>query len=422
MHERSRQRQQRQKQRQEQQRMLRVRLLIAFGILLVCGIVILAVSMNHGQGQQPEPSEDSPITETPGVQQEQAPVETEAPVSKTTVIHFAAGGDLNVTDKVVASGGAEFDYTATFMDVLPLLSTADLTALNFEGNVCGMPYGANSAPQQMLDALKAAGVDMLQLANSKAINMGMSGLNATVRNVRAAGMASVGLVAEGEKPGAYVIRYVNGVKVAVVAFTKGMDGMALPKGSEDLVNLLYTDYSTTYKNVNTDGITDLLREVATEEPDITIALVHWGSEYSDVHSDSQEEIRELLMEEGVDAIIGSHPHYVQEMILDEKSGTFVAYSLGDFFGDADRTGTDYSVILDLEITKDNTSGVTKVTNYSYTPIYTVEDDTGMLRVMRLREAISGYEAGRIGRVSEETYKNMLYGLERIEARIHPEKE
>ena len=129
-----------------------------------------------------------------------------------------------------------------------------------------------------------------------------------------------------------------------------------------------------------------------------------------------------MIKEGVDAIIGSHPHFVQEMTYDESDGTFVAYSLGDFFGDAARTGTDYSVILDLEITKDNTTGVTKITNYSYTPIYTVEDDTGMLRVVRLREAISGYESGRIGRVSEETYKNMLYGLERIEARIHPEKE
>ena len=422
MHERSRQREQREQQRQKRQQLLRLRLLIAIGVLIVCGIVILSVSMGGGDSQPSATDDGVQPTESTGVQQEHSPEETEAPTSKTTVIHFAAGGDLNITDKVVASGGAGFDYTATFMDVLPLLSQADLTALNFEGNVCGAPYGADSAPQQMLEALKAAGVDLLQLANSKAIHMGMTGLNATVRNVRAAGMASVGLVAEGETPGAYVIRYVSGVKVAVVAFTKGMDGMSLPKGSEDLVNLLYTDYSTTYKNVDTDGITDLLRKVAGEEPDITIALVHWGSEYSDVHSDSQETIRKLMIKEGVDAIIGSHPHFVQEMDYDEAAGTFVAYSLGDFFGDAARTGTDYSVILDLEITKDNTTGVTKITGYSYTPIYTVEDDMGMLRVVRLREAISGYESGRIGRVSEETYKNMLYGLERIEARIHPEKE
>ena len=262
---------------------------------------------------------------------------------------------------------------------------------------------------------------MLQLANSKAINRGVAGLNSTVQNVRAAGMASVGAVAEGETPGAYVIRYIDGVKVAVVAFTKGMDGMAMPAGSDDLVNLLYTDYASTYKKVNTKAITKLLRKVADEEPDITIALLHWGSEYSDIHSDTQMEIKNLMFKEGVDAIIGSHPHYVQEIEYDKSTGRLVAYSLGDFFGDATRSGTAYSIVLDLEITKDNTSGMTKITDFSYTPIYTVQDDTGLLRVLRLREAIEAYEAGRIGRVTKETYENMKYGLERIEVRVQPKE-
>lgn len=106
--------------------------------------------------------------------------------------------------------------------------------------------------------------------------------------------------------------------------------------------------------------------------------------------------------------------------MDEEAGTFVAYSLGDFFGDATRSGTAYSIILELEITKDNTTGITKVTNYSYTPIYTVQDDTGLLRVMRLREAVAAYENSRVGRVTEEVYNSMLYGLKRIESRISPE--
>jgi poly-gamma-glutamate synthesis protein (capsule biosynthesis protein) len=227
-------------------------------------------------------------------------------------------------------------------------------------------------------------------------------------------------VAEGDNSPSYVIRYINGVKVAVVAFTKGMDGMAMPEGSENLVNLLFTDYSSTYKKVDTKKITELLRKVADEKPDITIAMLHWGSEYSDMHSDTQESIRKLMLKEGVDVIIGSHPHYVQEMEFDETAGTFVAYSLGDFLGDATRSGTAYSVVLNLEITKDNTSGITKVTGYSYTPIYTVADADGALRVVRLREAISAYEASRIGCVSQEVYDNMVYGLKRIESRIHPE--
>lgn len=415
MNRRRQEREQRQKERLQQEKKTRTRLLIAVAVLMLCGILILAVSLRKPGGSAKETTQ---VTTVPSAATQ--PGQTEIQEAET-VVRFAAAGDLNVTDAVVAAGGVAFDYTNAFMDVLPLLAEADLTAMNFEGNVCGMPYGKDSAPQQLLAALKGAGVDMLQLANSKAINRGVAGLNATVRNVRAAGMASVGAVAEGETPGAYVIRYVRGVKIAVVAFTKGMDGMAMPAGSEGLVNILYNDYASTYKSVNTRAVTRLLRQVEAETPDITIALLHWGSEYSDIHSKSQSSIRDLMFSEGVDAIIGSHPHYVQEIVFDKEAGTFVAYSLGDFFGDATRSGTAYSVVLELEITKDNTTGITKVTDFDYTPIYTVQDDAGLLRVVRLREAIYAYEEGRVGRVTPETYESMLYGLNRIESRINPEE-
>ena len=427
MHKRSLERQKRQEARQRKERPDRIRLLAALGVLVACGILIFFTSLGMGEKPNEKPGEslaDTKPVETEPSQTETTPAGTtqQGGFQPTTVITFAAAGDLNITDNVVASGGVNYDYTSAFMDVLPLLSEADLTALNLEGNVCGAPYSGDSAPQQLLEALKTAGVDLIQLANSKAIHQGVSGLNATVRSVRAAGMAAVGAVAEGEEPGAYVLRYVGGVKVAVVAFTKGMDGMAMPVGSEKLVNLLYTDYASTYKKVDTNGITSLLRKVQSEEPDITIALLHWGSEYSDVHSATQDSIRKLMMKEGVDAIIGSHPHFVQKMDFDKENGTFVAYSLGDFFGDAARSGTAYSVVLELEITKDNTTGITKVTDFKYSPIYTVTDDTGMLRVLRLEEAINAYKTSQVGHVPEEIYNDMVYGLDRLEKRIHPEEE
>lgn len=413
---RRQEREERQNARLRREKQIKVRLLSALAVLVLCGVLILSFSLGSRMDftKETTPSTTIPATTEPTVQTELR--------EPTTVITLAAAGDLNVTDAVVAAGGANYDYTSAFMDVLPLLAEANLTVMNFEGNACGAPYGKDSAPQQLLTALKGIGVDMLQLANSKAINRGVAGLNATVRNVRAAGMASVGAVAEGETPGAYVIRYINGVKVAIVAFTKGMDGMAMPAGSENLVNILYNDYASTYKSVNTKAVTKLLRQVQEEAPDITIAMLHWGSEYSDIRSKSQTAIKDLMFKEGVDAIIGSHPHYVQEMVFDADAGTFVAYSLGDFFGDASRSGTAYSIILELEITKDNLSGITKVTGFKYTPIYTLEDDTGHLRVMRLDEAIDAYKESRVGCVTDATYESMLYGLQRIESRINPETE
>jgi poly-gamma-glutamate synthesis protein (capsule biosynthesis protein) len=195
--------------------------------------------------------------------------------------------------------------------------------------------------------------------------------------------------------------------------------MALPKGSEDCVNLLYHDYSSKYVDVNTQRINDILSRVNKEKPDVTIALLHWGSEYNDTHSSSQKKILKQLQELGVDAIIGTHPHYVQSISFNRDQGTLVAYSLGDFISDGEKMGTEYSIILDVEITKNNKTGDTKISGYSYTPIYTYEDAEGMLKVLRIEPALFAYQANYLDRVSKEVYEDMQNAKSRIESRVKP---
>ena len=335
-----------------------------------------------------------------------------------TVIHFVAGGNVNVTDKVVASGASEsgYDYSDVLLDVVPVLSGGDLTALKVEGTLYGEPYGTEScsAPQQLMTALKNSGVDLIQTANSKALNNGLRGLTATITGIRQTGIQNLGTFADSEefeRYQGYLIREVNGIRIALVAFTKGMDGRALPAGSENCVNLLYTDYYSSYSQVNTEGITAVLQAVAKESPDITIAMLHWGGENSDIISATQKKIIKLLGPQGVDAIIGTHPHNVQEMGFDEETGMFIAYSLGDFLGD-----TNYSVLLDLEITQNGKTGKTKITGYSYTPIYLYEEEDS-LRLLRIREAMAAYESNYIGCVSAEVYSRMKTALSQIESRV-----
>ena len=105
------------------------------------------------------------------------------------------------------------------------------------------------------------------------------------------------------------------------------------------------------------------------------------------------------------------------MVFDPEAGTFIAYSLGDFLSDAQQPGTEYSVILDLEITKDHDAGTTKVTNYSYTPIFSVAEEGKPVRVVRIQQAMAAYEGNFIARILDDTYGDMKYALERIEARV-----
>ncbi len=360
----------------------------------------------------------------PGITLGHQPADT-APVETVpdTVIHFVAGGDLNVTDRSVAAGKTEtgYDYGSVFLDVMPVLSGSDLTALNFEGTLSGEPYGAGSAsaPQQLVQALRSAGVDFLQTANSCTIMGGPLGMASTLSGIRDAGiepLGSYGNNAESEKSGGFVIREVQGIRIALVAFTKGMSGSGLPNGFENCVNLLYEDYYTTYQKVNEAGITKVLQAAKAQKPDLIISLVHWGSEFNKQISKSQTKIVELMQGQGVDAIIGTHSHYVQKMTYDPESGQFIAYSLGDFFGDADKADTNYSVLLDLEITKSGATGDVKITGFDYTPIYTFYEEN-KAKILRIREAMTAYERGSLGRVSQEAYEGMKTALSRIESRI-----
>ena len=415
---------QRRKQQAEAKR-LRITLILAAVVLVLCTAGIVFLTSRSDSSQTTVAAETRP-TQKPTQATEPA---TRAQKSTKTTIHIKAAGDLNVTNTVINAGVAVggYNYTRAFMDVASTLSDADLTVLNLEGNICGEPYGSDttSAPRELLEGLRNAGVDLIQMANSCTINNGLIGLTSTLQSIRAAGLEPVGAFAsesEFQQSKGYTITEAQGVKVAFVAFTKGLGGRGLPAGNDNLVNILYEDYASTYDKIDRTRITSVLKAVEAEKPDITIALLHWGSEYNDDISDTQKSIVNLMKKQGVDVIIGTHPHTVQAIEYDELAGTLVAYSLGDFFGDASRGGTNYSIILDLEITKDSSTGTTKVTNYSYTPIYTVsevETADGYRRVVRIDKTVEAWEENYLDKVSQSAKESMVYALERIEARINP---
>lgn len=415
---------QRRKQQAEAKR-LRITLILAAVVLVLCTAGIVFLTSRSDSSQTTVAAETRP-TQKPTQATEPA---TRAQKSTKTTIHIKAAGDLNVTNTVINAGVAVggYNYTRAFMDVASTLSDADLTVLNLEGNICGEPYGSDttSAPRELLDGLRNAGVDLIQMANSCTINNGLIGLTSTLQTIRAAGLEPVGAFAsesEFQQSKGYTITEAQGVKVAFVAFTKGLGGRGLPAGNDNLVNILYEDYASTYDKIDRTRITSVLKAVEAGKPDITIALLHWGSEYNDDISDTQKSIVNLMKKQGVDVIIGTHPHTVQAIEYDALAGTLVAYSLGDFFGDASRGGTNYSIILDLEITKDSSTGTTKVTNYSYTPIYTVseaESADGYRRVVRIDKTVEAWEENYLDKVSQSAKESMVHALDRIEARINP---
>ncbi len=416
------------KKRERAQRMLYLRLAAAAVILVLCTLGIL-LKMRDAKTPTLEDVMSTDVVVTEPTEATEAPTEARASWERAPVtINLVAGGDLNVTDRVVWSGqlSGEYNYSKAFMDVAPILSEADLAVLNFEGNVCGMPYGSDtmSAPIEMVQALKNAGVDLVQMANSVSIRNGLIGLTTSLNNIRAAGIEPLGAFSsteEFQRSKGYTIVTVSDIKIAFVSFTKGVGSLGMPAGSEDCVNLLYTDYFTNYSNIDKEGIRAVLKAAEAEEPDITIAMLHWGSEDNDTIYDTQKSIVTLMQKNGVDVIIGSHPHRVQHVDYNDSNGQLVAYSLGDFFGDGTRSGTQYSILLDLKITKDFDTGVTRVVDWDFVPIYTLAENEcdGDRRVIRIENAMSAYEMNFVDKVTASCYENLQFALKRINERIVP---
>ncbi len=469
IHRRKATREERRRKAEQERRKMKLRLLaVTFVIVAVVGVVAL-FSLKDGifgaeestlppqtQTESVSAAETAPETTAPSETQsddgqtdptglmaaETVPETTQAASKSTkpseetkkkeefTVIHIAAAGDVNVTPEMLANAQTPdgYDFTEAFRDVSPVMSSADLTLLNLEGTFAGEPYGdeRSSAPAELAAALKTIGVDAIQTANSASIRAGILGLQSTIDTLYGAGIVPVGTFYDSDayrSSGGYTIVEVQGLRIALVGFTKGMDNLGLPKGSEDCVNVLYEDYTTIYEKVDSDRIKKVLRRVEEEKPDLTIAMLHWGSEYNEDISESQKSIRKLMLNNGVDVILGTHSHLVQTIDYNPDASTLVAYSLGDFFGNADQPGTNYSLVLDIEVTRDNLTGDVRITDYTYTPIFTLKPEdsaAGGHRVVRLQDAMSRYETNYLGKITPDIYDSMTRALKRLDERTHKE--
>ena len=371
---------------------------------------------------------------------EPAPQTQEAalPVNTATAT-IAAVGDLTISDALAADtlqSDGSYDFGSCLYNAAPLLS-ADLTIGNLELTFSGEPYGGStySAPESLAATLSTLGFDILQTANSKSLAGGISGLRSTLDTLAVNGIDALGTYATQQardSSGRVLLREVNGIRFAFFAYTKGFDGMSIPTGSEYCANVLYKDYDTAYSEIDKADILSVIQEAKALEPDVIIAMVHWGSEYRMTVSKTQKELADLLFTNGVDVILGTHSHMVGPMetrTVTRDDGTekevFLAYSLGNFLASDTEAYTQDGIVLNLTFTKDLDTGTTSLSATDYTPIYLADYGEGVqnrFRTMGIEQSLQLYDELYIGRVSEGTRDAMLEALEDLEANMAPQEE
>ena len=318
--------------------------------------------------------------------------EKEPALPPTMTASLTAVGDINITPELIddaLQADGTYDFSSGFFDVAALLNQSDLTIGNLELSFAGEPYGTTtcSAPEDLAITLHTLGFDILQTANSKTLSAGIKGLRSTLDVIRAHGLEPLGTYASQAERNAtdgVLLQEVNGIKMAFIALTKGFDGMSIPDGNEYCTNLLYEDYDSVYSKVDRTQILSLVEAAKEQEPDVIIAMVHWGSEYRMTISKTQESIADLMFQNGVDVILGTHSHMAGPMefrTIELEDGTekevFIAYSLGNFYDSDPTIYAQESVILNMEFLKDEATGLTTITKAEYIPIYLTDHGEGM---------------------------------------------
>ena len=382
-----------QQQRRLRKRRRRISVLITvLAIALLIGAIILILD-NGGAilsgllDKRPVASEEAPVISTSKEQ-----------YSSVTI---AATGSIFISDHLLSDARQSdgYDFSPCFFGTAKELSSADLTVGNLVCNFAGSPYGSatSSSPAVLASTLAGQGFDLLQTANCASISNGMTGLESTIDTICAAGMQNVGTFPSAQARsdcGGVTMVEANGMRLAFIAFTKGLGNLSLPEDAAGTVNLLYSDYDTNYSELDTDGIIEVMDAAKKQNPDVIIVLVHWGSEYSQEVSSTQRMLEDLLYENGADAIIGTHSHIVGP--IEEKSVTL-----------ADRN---------------NRSGRSKLTEYSYTPVYCADfgpQEPNRYQVLSIQNAMELYENNYVYHVPDAIYAQLSDELAAFEAHIAP---
>lgn len=343
--------------------------------------------------------------------------------------------------KACLTGGEDFD--SMFQQVRALISESDYVVGNLETVCAGKDqkysheiYSFNS-PDSILDALKLSGISMLTTANNHCLDRGVDGLLRTLRELDSRGLEHTGTFIRSDENERFLIKDFGGLKIAFVSYTYGTNyvenKIELQDSEKGYINLLKPQRSGAItaekENINffrqiivrltqlffssdvrmrikkllglrlnvpvTDKITEgdlddiylddfaLQLHKAKQFSDFVFLCLHVGGQFNDKPGEFSEYIINYAVKNGVDAVIGNHPHVVQK--FSEINSVPVFYSLGNFSFSPGSLYVlhellpDYSVMPHFYFSKSGDKYQFK--KITYTLLKTIEDRKNMIQVV-----------------------------------------
>lgn len=281
-----------------------------------------------------------------------------------TRVHLMFVGDVMGHDAQIASArtaDGSHDYRHNYLYIKPILDHADLAVANLEVTLAGEPYKGYprfSSPDALADALEEAGFDLLLTANNHACDRNEEGLLRTLRTLDERNIPHTGTFASPEERELTYPRIVDvkGVRLAFLNATYG-------------TNMLKVSTPTSVNYLDEKQLEADVAKARAAKADFILAALHWGVEYERGAHPSQKQLARRLIRLGVDAVIGSHPHVLQEIVSlkHKKRLRVVFYSHGNFISNQRDRFRDGGMIGHLELVKDDKG--TRPVDWGYTPTH-----------------------------------------------------
>ena len=278
-----------------------------------------------------------------------------------TSARIMANGDLLYHDIIYISAkkaDGTYDFHENFEYVKPWLKQADLVLGDFEGTVNKDHYLAGyplfNAPGEVMDAIKDAGYQVLDLAHNHILDSQIEGVVSTADAIEKAGMTPIGVYTHEPRDKApIVIKEVKGIKVAILAYSYGFNGIEQSISQED--------YNRYLSDLDEEKMKAEI-ERAEKEADITIIMPQMGIEYQIEPTEEQKKLYHKMIDWGADIIFGGHPHVVEPAETVEKNGDkkLIIYSMGNFISNQrietmqdveNAKWTERGVLMDVTIKK-----------------------------------------------------------------------
>jgi poly-gamma-glutamate synthesis protein (capsule biosynthesis protein) len=272
-----------------------------------------------------------------------------AQISDTVFLLFAGDVMQHKTQiDAVSKADGTYDYEPCFRLVKNEIASADLAVANLEVPLAGKPYSGYpqfSAPDAVALALKDIGFDVLLTANNHSCDRGMKGAQRTIAMLDSFDIKHTGMFLDTkERERRYpLLLSVGSVKIALLNYTYGTNG--IPVHKPFVVNI-----------IDTAVIMKDIEAAKSHSPDLIVACMHWGEEYSLKPGREQERLTEMFFDAGVNLVIGAHPHVIQPMEKrydgNGRCTKLAAYSLGNFVSNQPFPNTDGGAMLKIRMIKD----------------------------------------------------------------------